>query len=279
MTCLHARPSLLRIIPCLITAVCLMPEPALSQLVVAHRGASYDAPENTLSAFRLAWQQGADAIEGDFRLTFDKQIICLHDKSTKRVAGVDLEAAETELKYLQRLDVGRWKGRRWQGERIATLNQVLATVPAGKKIFIELKAGPPIVPALLQVLQSADLESELVVVIAFDSRTVAAVRKALPELKVNWLVGFQQDRQSGAWEPSREQVLRTLKQCNATGLGCQAERKVVDRAFAGALTDAGYELHIWTVNKPEDARYFASLGVDSITTDRPTLIRKSLQRR
>ena len=60
-----------------------------AQLIVAHRGASHDAPENTLSAFLLAWEQGADAVEGDFLLTRDGQIVCIHDKTTRRTSGQD----------------------------------------------------------------------------------------------------------------------------------------------------------------------------------------------
>src|SRR6185369_848081 len=89
-------------------------------MLIAHRGASRDAPENTLAAFRLAWQQGADGIEADFRLTRDGRVVCLHDASTGRTAGVDLAVAEASLEELKRLDVGGWKGARWAGERIPT---------------------------------------------------------------------------------------------------------------------------------------------------------------
>ena len=77
--------------------------------IVAHRGASLDAPENTLAAFRLAWSQGADAIEGDFRLTKDGRIACLHDDTTQRTAGLDLTVADSTLAELRELDVGSWK--------------------------------------------------------------------------------------------------------------------------------------------------------------------------
>ncbi len=107
-----------------------------AQLIVAHRGASYDAPENTLAAFRLAWDQDADAIEGDFYVTKDQQIACIHDKTTKRVAPQqpELSIANSTLKELQKLDVGSWKHPQYTAERIPTLKEVLATVPEGKQI-------------------------------------------------------------------------------------------------------------------------------------------------
>ena len=108
-------------------------KPRRMSLIIAHRGASADAPENTLAAFRLAWQQGADGIEGDFRLTSDGRIVCFHDDDTARVAGISLIVEETPLTKLRTLDVGAWKGKPWQGERIASLEEVLAEVPAGKQ--------------------------------------------------------------------------------------------------------------------------------------------------
>src|SRR4051794_3938882 len=97
--------------------------------VIAHRGASHDAPENTLAAIKLAWQQEADAAEFDLHLSRDGKLVVIHDADTRRVAGVDKRVAEQTLAELRRLDVGAWKGPRFAGERIATLEEVLATVP------------------------------------------------------------------------------------------------------------------------------------------------------
>src|SRR5512140_286258 len=91
---------------------CVMQERELNRhtLIIGHRGASRDAPENTLESFRLAWEQGADGIEADFRLTADGRIVCMHDETTGRTTGVNLNIADTALKELRRLDAGLWKG-------------------------------------------------------------------------------------------------------------------------------------------------------------------------
>ena len=107
-------------------------------IVIAHRGASHDAPENTLEAFRLAWEQGADAIEGDFRLTADRRIVCIHDATTARTGDRTLRVSRSRFDALRRVDVGAWKGARWRGASIPSLEEVLACVPAGKRLFIEL---------------------------------------------------------------------------------------------------------------------------------------------
>ena len=117
-------------------------------LIVAHRGASFDAPENTLPAFKLAWEMGADAVEGDFLLTKDGHIVCVHDKKTKKVADQNLVVVQSTLAELQKLDVGLRKNKKFAGTRIPTLPEVFATVPIGKKIFVEVKCGPEIIPAL-----------------------------------------------------------------------------------------------------------------------------------
>jgi glycerophosphoryl diester phosphodiesterase len=104
--------------------------------VIAHRGAADDAPENTLAAFMLAWQQGADGIEGDFHLTRDGKIVCIHDADITRTASLAGQVAEATLAELRQLDVGSWKGEQWRGARIPALDEVLATVPEGKQVFI-----------------------------------------------------------------------------------------------------------------------------------------------
>src|SRR5262245_58707114 len=101
--------------------------------IIAHRGSSFSAPENTLAAVRLGWRQGADAAEGDFRLTADGQIVCVHDKTFKRTAGIDHPVAEMTLAEIERLDAGSWKSPEFAGERVPTLDQLLATVPERKR--------------------------------------------------------------------------------------------------------------------------------------------------
>ena len=121
--------------------------------IIAHRGSSFLAPENTRAAASLAWQEGADAVEGDFRLSRDGQIVCIHDDTLKRTAGVDRRVSELSLDELRQLDVGSWKAPQFTGERIATLDEMLATVPPGKRFYVEVKCGAEIVPELARHLR------------------------------------------------------------------------------------------------------------------------------
>ncbi len=243
--------------------------------IVAHRGASFDAPENTLAAFQLAWEQGADAIEGDFFLTRDGQIVCVHDANTQRTARVDKKVAEATLAELRQLDVGQWKGAKWTGEKIPTLQEVLATVPPGKQIFIEVKCGPEIVPPLRLALSRAPLKREQVVIIAFDPAVIAAVKKAMPRTTAYWLTGFRRNQTTNTIEPTIDTILEQLHKIGADGLDCSAH-PAMNATFVRTLRAAKMAFHVWTINRPDDARRFAALGVDSITTDRPAEIRQAL---
>ena len=151
---------------------------AVEPLIVAHRGASFDAPENTLPAFKLAWKLGADAVEGDFLLSKDGHIVCVHDKKTKKVADQNLEVVHSTLKELQALDVGSWKHEKFSGTSIPTLPQVFATVPKGGKIYVEIKCGPEIVPALIKEIQRSGLSDEQVILICFNAEVIREFKKA-----------------------------------------------------------------------------------------------------
>jgi len=241
-------------------------------LIVAHRGASHDAPENTLPAFVLGWKQGADAIEGDFLLTKDNKIICIHDGSTKRLADRNLVVRQSTLKELHELDVGSWKHVKFKGTKIPTIAEVFATMPQGKKIFVEVKCGPEIIPHLVKEIENSELKTEQVVLICFKKEVVQAFKKAMPKNKAFWLSNFKKDKE-GTWTPSAGSVLATLKASKADGLD---SNKNIPDEIARKVMDAGYEWHAWTVNDIATAKKLKALGIHSITTDRPALIKGSL---
>ena len=237
-------------------------------LIVAHRGASGEAPENTLPAFKLAWEEGADAVEGDFYLTKDKKIVCIHDHDTQRTAGVKLEIAETTLAELRKLDVGSWKDKKYSGTKIPTLAEVFETVPPGGKIYIEVKIGPEIIPELLKEIGKSGLADEQVVVIAFNPEVIREIKKAAPQFTANWLRSVK--KENGAWTHPLDEDLKTLAEIGANGL---SSNNKVDQAYVQAVIAAGFEYHVWTVNDLETAKHFKKWGAKSITTNLPGLIK------
>ncbi|WP_218932116.1 glycerophosphodiester phosphodiesterase [Adhaeretor mobilis] len=254
----------------------VLPE-AYGQTIIAHRGASSDAPENTISAFQLAWEQGADGIEGDFHLTADGQIVCFHDASTKRLCGVDTKIAESTLAELQKLDVGRWKGRRFAGERMPTLSDVLSTVPQGKLFYIEIKCGPEIVPHLVNVLAKSDVNYQDLRIISFKRDVIKAAKQALPQVQAYWLVEFKFDKKLDHWYPTHERVIAIAVEHDADGIDLKANKPAYDEAFILRCQQAGLSLHAWTVDQPEAAIRLAESGYESITTNVPKLLRHATQ--
>ena len=197
-------------------------------LIVAHRGASKRAPGNTLPAFELAWKQGADAIEGDFRLTKDGHVVCIHDETIKRTAGADLNVAQSTLSELRKLDVGAWFDPAFKGTRISTLAEILATVPVGGKIFIEIKSGAEIIPALLTEIKSSGLEDDQIMLICFKQEVLRELKAVAPQYQTAWLVSFKKMK-SGKITPNDDSVLDTLDRIKADAIS--SGRHWVDADF------------------------------------------------
>ncbi len=247
--------------------------PCSGQVIVAHRGASFDAPENTLAAFELAWSQGSDGVEGDFYLTRDEQIVCIHDGGTKRTTGVAKSVEGSTLAELRQLEYGAWKGKKWKGEKIPTFKEVFESVPGGGLFVIELKSKVKIVPFLATQLKSLDKGKIRLLIISFDKATVAACHEQMPEVRAHWLTSFKKDKKNGRYQPSAEAIAKVVNESGAAGVGMKGNRQVIDELFIKQLKEFGCnEFHVWTIDQLKDAAYFKDLGAFGITTNKPALI-------
>ncbi len=238
--------------------------------IIGHRGASSEAPENTLAANRLAFQQDADGIEVDVRLTKDHKLVCVHDKNTFRTAGQELVIKESTLKELKSLDVGLWKGKKWKGETIPTLEEVLEEIPRDKKIFIEIKIGTESINPLIEDIQKSKIDSNRITVISFSEEVVKEVKLSMESLNVNLLIAF-----SGSKENSNEEVLQKLTEFKLDGVGAENHSRL-SYTFVSPILEANKKVHVWTVDDVEQAKIYKELGLSSITTNVPQLIRSAL---
>ncbi len=241
---------------------------------IAHRGESLDAPENTLAAFRLAWERGAAGIEGDFRLNADGEIVCMHDDNARRTTGVDREISAATSAQVAALDAGALRGKQWEGEGVPTLLQVLGTVPAGKRILLEIKDGPSLVPVLKRDLEESGLGADQIVAITFHEDVLMAVRRQIPELKALLLTGVQRGADGGP-SPSAEDLARKLVELGAHGVDAGGA-DCIDAAYVEAIHTRGFEFHVWTVDEAEQARRLIDAGVDSITSNRAHYLTQAL---
>lgn len=242
--------------------------------IIAHRGFSARAPENTVGAFELAWKSGSDACELDVYLTADGKTAVIHDKDTKRTAGVKLDVATSKQADLTALDAGSWKGKEWANEKIPTLEQALATMPKGKqRFFIEVKCGPEIVPELKRILEPMKDRAAQLAIIAFNREAAAESKKALPWIKVYRLAS---GKTKTKMPTDLTQLIADTKADQLDGLDLSMADFPWDEAMVKQIRDAGFGLYVWTVNKPIYAQRFAKLGVDGITTDDPVMLRDAL---
>jgi glycerophosphoryl diester phosphodiesterase len=272
-----------------------MPKPATRAVkIIAHRGTgqgmveSTAAPENTLPAFKAGWETGAYACELDVHLTRDGQVIVIHDSTTNRTTNASWVVADHTADELRSLDAGRWKSLRWAGTRLPLLSEVLAIIPDGRQLFIELKDGPQVVPATAAVIRESGKGPSQIVFISFDIDTIAAAKATLPDFECLLIVVFEADDSHGRWNVLYDEGpgFRTVTATYDPKALLQLVRKYrldgIDSSFAmptslvKATLDAGLHFVTWTVDDPQIALDLVALGVTAITTDRPKAIREAL---
>ncbi len=211
-------------------------------LVVAHRGASALAPENTLAAFRLALEGGAAAVECDVHLSADGAPVVIHDARVDRTTSGTGQVASLTLDELRRLDAGAWFGPAFAGERVPTLGEVVGVCAGRGRLFVELKVGggPPLVDAALQAVSAAATD---VAVISFDPEIVQLVARRRPDLPLGWLLTAGHAAQLGA-----AGVLRAVTTAGAGVIAphfSAATPPLIEQAHA-----AGLPVSVWTVDDP-----------------------------
>jgi glycerophosphoryl diester phosphodiesterase len=234
-------------------------------LVVAHRGASGSAPENTLAAFREAMAHGARAIECDVHLSADGAVVVIHDATLERTTDGQGRVAEQRLTVLKTLDAGRWMAPAFAGERIPELSELLDLVDERLLLFIELKAGDRLAERVAAVLGARGGGN--VVLLSFDPEQLVHVKRLLPGVPT-MLLARREAQEAPAW------IVDTAVAARAMVVG--VERGGLDAAFVEAAHRAGLGVFAWTVNSVEEARRLAALGVDGLVTDHPARIEAAL---
>ena len=245
-------------------------------LIIAHRGESHDAPENTLSSINLAWQRNADAVEIDVRLSKDNNVVVFHDKTTKRIGGRYKNVKEQTLEELKQLDVGCWKNEKYKNERIPTLKEVLQTVPQKKKLIIEIKSSRKIIHFLKNDILDSGLENNQIEIISFKYDVLVEAKKQLPQIKILYLADLDYSWMTKAFSPPVEKLIEKVNAANLNGLNVWAGNLLTEK-FAYNVKWSDLDLYVWTVNDPEKAKILIDWGVDGITTDRAEWMKNSLK--
>ena len=262
--------------------------------VIAHRGASDDAPEHTLAAYRKAIEDGADALECDVRLTADGHLVCVHDRRVNRTSNGRGAVSALELAELAALDFGSWKDREesespdWDpvpGEltSVLTLERLLELVvetrAAGRPLQLAVETKHPtrwagqVEERLLQLLKHFELdapsadEPSPVRIMSFSARSLHRIQVAAPTLPTVYLMQFLSPRLRDGRLPSGARF---------AGPGMRIVRNYP--GYIERLHRAGHRVHVWTVNEPEDVERCVDLGIEAIITNRPKQVLAQLGR-
>lgn len=243
---------------------------------VAHRGGSQLAPENTLAAFRNALTLPVDAIELDVHMTRDGHIIVFHDNTVEGRTNGAGNILDLDFAYLRSLNAAAHFPGGWpEPQQIPTLREVLDLAKGHVQVYIEIKQSkrngvygryPHIAEAVIDDLRAADMLDQ-VLIISFDWSILPRVKSLAPTVQTGALVS------KDVWNPRADQALHRLSQ-QVTTLGCNwinLDRTLFTNDMPEALHKQNLKLGLWTVNSEDELRRFASVGVDSLTTDRPDL--------
>ncbi len=246
-------------------------QPRSQPLVIAHRGASAYAPENTLAAFQRAAEQDADAIELDVDLTRDGHVIVMHDDTIDRTTDGQGRVADLALEDIRRVDAGTWRSAEFKGERVPLLAEVLDAVGQRLLINIELKSRGWRDYGLEAKVADLIARHELIDRVLLSSFNPLALRRAKhinPHLACALLYAPDQSLAlRGTW------LAPLIPQLNARHPHySQVTKAVVEQFHAQGLV-----VNTWTVNQAGAIHAMQQAGVDGIIGDDPLLIRETVE--
>jgi glycerophosphoryl diester phosphodiesterase len=228
-------------------------------LIIAHRGASAAAPENTAAAFLAALDQGADMVEFDVRWSAEGVPVVIHDRTLERTTDGRGEVTALPLAVLQSLDAGSWFAPRFRGERVLTLAEALAILGPRLGLNIELCGDVPppagFAARLLRLVEEARLP-EPPLFSSFDFTLLEAVRAEQPRARIAPL-----------FRATDHGILRRALALRPDAV--HPRRHLVTPALMRRVRAEGASVHAWTVNEASEARRLMRLGVDGIFTDHP----------
>jgi glycerophosphoryl diester phosphodiesterase len=233
-------------------------------LIMAHRGASSAAPENTLAAVERAIADGADFVEIDVQETADGEVVVIHDSDLMKIGGTNLKIWDATYEQLQGIDVGSWFAPEFANERVPKLEQVLEICKDKAGVNIELKYyghDERLEERVVDIVERAGMESKIVVM----SLKYEAVQK-MRQLRPEWTIGLLTATAVG-----------DLTRLDAGFLAVHTG--LARPNFIRAAHRSGKDVYVWTVNDPVQMSVMMTKQVDGLITDEPALARTVLKLR
>lgn len=230
--------------------------------IIAHRGFSALAPENTLAAFAAAIKWGADSLEFDIQLSSDGVPVVIHDVTLDRICGTPGLVREKTLKELKALDVGSWFDKQFSGERIPTLEEALTAAKTIKKyIYFDVKPdcnwNDYQVDLFVNILRKEKWENRCVIS-SFNEEFIEQVWKRAPELRCGYIVASAEAYQS--------QLEKAAAKANSVMISLY-ELLLENPSLVKISQNQGVDIVAWTIDNLEEARQLVSMGVSRIITN------------
>ena len=232
--------------------------------IFAHRGASSDAPENTLPSFQLAVEQGAHAVELDAKLSQDGEIVVIHDRTLKRTTNGEGYVHQTSFADLRALDAGSWFSEKYIGEKIPLLEEVLETVASQVFVNIEVtnyKTRNDSLPFDIAKLVKRMGLQDRVLFSSFLPRNLKILRELLPATPVA-LLTESKIYPITQWFGFANRISADIQHPYHTDVN----KRMLEKAH-----EKGKRIHTWTVNKEDDMQRLFASGIDGIFTDYPAV--------
>lgn len=230
--------------------------------LIAHRGASAHAPENTLASFSRALKMGAKAIELDIALSRDGELVVLHDADLKRVAGKLGRVDKFSAKELKMTDVGSWFSSEFFGEGVPSLTDVFDLVKKKAALHIEIKGGcrfyPKIEEKLARLLRRED-SSHGSLISSFDHEALYHFRRLDKKAHIGYLLG----------RTSLTRAFREISEIGAESLNLDLRQ--VNEKIVSDCHERGLKVLVYTVNARRELSRLEKMGVDGIFTNYPEL--------
>lgn len=242
-------------------------------MIIAHRGASAAAPENTISSFVLAWQMKVPAVECDIHLTADNQVVVIHDHNAKRTTGVDVNICDASYSQITSLDAGSFKDIKYVREKIPLLADVIDTVPSDGTLFVEIKCGREVLSFLQEIIEKSG-KSAQIAIIGFNIDVIAEAKEFMPDIPVYWLIAPEKDK-DGGYVPYDSSFILKAKEKNLQGIN--AYWQGLTRKFIRDAHNVRLKVYAWTVDDISVAKELKEVGIDGITSNKPDLLMKNMK--
>ena len=234
--------------------------------IIAHRGSSSAAPENTIAAFDLAVQQGADYIELDVQLTMDHQVAVIHDDTVDRTTNGSGLVKSYTMDQLKKLDAGSWFNQQYTNERIPTLQEILERYSQRIGILIEIKHPKRqigIEKAVVDIINRFAY-SRHIMVQSFDNAALQRVKAYAPSLRTAFII-----------KPSAFKLTKRKLAGYSLFADCLNMKKtMINRWWIDCIHSFGMDVFIWTVKDQKTADRIKTYPIDGVVTDHPLLFLK-----